>query len=108
MNPVEILTNKLLDIGIPQDAVNKINFESIVTNINNPDKIKTDLINQLSGKIGLDKTMITGAINNIDIVGLFTNHETVNSIMSKVFESIEPAPLEKISIWQKIKNLFGL
>jgi hypothetical protein len=108
MNPVEILTNKLLDIGIPKDAVNQIDFSSVVSNIDNPDKIKTDLINQLSGKIGLDKTMITGAVNNIDIVGLLTNHETVNSIMSKVFESIEPVPIEKVGLWQRIKNLIGL
>jgi hypothetical protein len=109
MDPITIITDKLTQIGIPKDAVSSLDITKLIPLISDPHNLKANLIEQLTGPIGLDKSMIQGALNNVDMDSLLANPMAFERIKEQVMQNIETVPMEQaMGLWGKLKAFFRL
>ncbi len=109
MNPLDIITNKLTEIGIPKDAVSNLDFNSILSLISQPDALKDNIISQLTTKIGLDSSMVSGALSNINFQDLLSNQDLLNTVKDAVSNGLESEVASKAGgVIGFIKGLFGM
>ncbi|MGL4758762.1 MAG: hypothetical protein ACRCXZ_05475 [Patescibacteria group bacterium] len=109
MNPIDIIKNKLGELGIPQDAIASLDINSITSNLANPDNLKSNIINQLIEKIGLDSSMVNGVLSNINFGDLLNSANVGDILKDAVSKGVEGEVAQKAGgIIGFLKGLFGL
>lgn len=110
MNPIEIISNKLSELGIPKDAISSLDFNSITSLVTNPEELKNNIIGQLTSKIGLDSSMVTGALSNIDFGQILSAGNVMDTLKDTVMKGVETGDMGQKAggIIGFFKGLFGM